>query len=58
MFAFCVKKWQKAKINEKNETLNFSVLCGKLQFPPQIQLFFQNTFFDQFFLNIQTWLDQ
>ena len=47
MFAFCAKKRKKANINENIETLNFSVLYGKLRFPPQILLFFQNTYSDQ-----------
>ena len=54
MFAFCVKNWQKANIGEYTETLNFSVLCGKLQFPPQNQLFFRNTYSDQFFCIFRT----
>ena len=49
MFAFGVKKREKANINENIETLNFSVLYGKLRFPPQIQLFFRTTYSDQIF---------
>ena len=49
MFAFGAKKREKANINENIETLNFSLLYGKLRFPPQIQLFFQNTYSDQMF---------
>ena len=40
---------QKANIDENIETLNFSVLYGKLRFPSEIQLFFQKTYSDQFF---------
>ena len=54
MFAFCAKKREKANINENNETLNFSVLYGKLKFPPQTQLFFQNTYSDQIFCRFRT----
>ena len=36
IIAFWAKKREKADINENIETLNFSVFCGKLQFPPQI----------------------
>ena len=49
MFAFCAKTREKAKINENIETLNFSGLYGKMKFPPQIQLFFQNTYSGTFF---------
>ena len=49
MFVFCAKKREKANINENIETLNFSVLYGKLRLPPQIQLFCQNTYSDQIF---------
>ena len=54
MFAFCAKKREKANIDEKIDTLNFSVLCAKLQIPPQIQLFFQNTCSDQIFCRFGT----
>ena len=38
MFAFCANNGEKAKINENIGTCteNFSILYGKLQFPPQI----------------------
>ena len=49
MFAFCAKNRQKEKINENTETQNFSVLCGKLHFPTQIQNFFQNAYSRQIF---------
>ena len=58
MFAFFAKKREKANINENIETLNFSVLYGKLWFPSEILLFLQNTDSDQFFLQIQNRLDQ
>ena len=54
MFAYCTKNREKANINENIETLNFSVLCAKLQLPPQIQLFFQNTYSDQIFCIFRT----
>ena len=54
MFAFCAKKRKKANISENIYTLNFSVLYGKLRFPPQIQLFFQNTYSDQIFCRFKT----
>ena len=54
MFAFCAKKEKKANINENMETLNYSVLYGKLRFPPQYQLFFQNTYSDQIFCRFRT----
>ena len=54
MFVFCAKKREKANINENIEILIFSVLCGKLQFLPQIQLFFQNTYSDQIFCRFRT----
>ena len=54
MFAFCTKKREKANINENIETSNFSVLYVKLRFPPQIQLFFQNTYSDQIFCRFGT----
>ena len=46
---FCAKKQEKAIINKNTETLIFSVLCAKLLFPPQIQLFFQNTYLHENF---------
>ena len=49
MFAFGAKKREKANINENFDTLNVRVLCAKLQFPPQIYLFFQNLYSDQMF---------
>ena len=52
MFAFCAKPRDKAKINENIESLNFSVLYGKLQLPPQIPLFFQYSYYDQFFCRL------
>ena len=52
--AFCAKKREKANINENIETLNFSVFCGKLQFPSEIQLFVQNTYSDQIFCRFRT----
>ena len=54
MFAFCAKKREKANINQNIETLNFSVLYGKLYFPPQTQLFFQYTYSDQIFCRFKT----
>ena len=54
MFAFCAKNREKANIKENTEPLNFSVLCGKLRIPPQIQLFFQNTYSDQIFCKFRT----
>ena len=54
MFAFCAKNREKANINENTEPLRFSVLCAKLQFPPQTPLFFQNTYFDQIFCRFKT----
>ena len=54
MFVFCAKKREKANINENIEILIFSVLCGKLQFTPQIKLFCQNTYSDQIFCRFRT----
>ena len=54
MFAFCAKTREKANINQNIETLNFSVLYGKLYFPPQTQLFFQNIYSDQIFCRFRT----
>ena len=54
MFVFWPKKREKANINENIEILNFSVLCAKLHFPPQIQLFFQTTFSDQISFRLRT----
>ena len=54
MFAFCTKKREKANINKNIETLYFSVLYGKLRFPPHIQLFFENTYSDQIFCKFRT----
>ena len=47
MLVFWAKKREKANFNENIVILNFSVLCAKLHFPPQIQLFFQTTYSDQ-----------
>ena len=49
MIAFDAKEREKANINENFDTLNVRVLCAKLQFPPQIYLFFQNTYSDHMF---------
>ena len=54
MFAFFAKNREKANINENIETLNFSVLYGKLRFRPQIQLFCQNTYSDQIFCRFRS----
>ena len=51
MFAFGATKGEKANVNENIETCteNLRDIYGKLQFPPQIQLFFQHTYSDQIF---------
>ena len=56
MFAFGYKKREKANINESIETCteNLKDIYGRLQFPPQIQLFFQNTYIDQIFHRFRT----
>ena len=56
MFAFGYKKREKANINENIETCteNLKDIYGKLQFPPQFQVFFQNTYFDQIFCTFRT----
>ena len=54
MFVFCAKKREKVNINENIQTLNFSVLYDKLRFPPQIQLFCQNTYSDQIFCRFRS----
>ena len=53
MIAFGAKKRKKANINENIETCteNLRDIYGKLQFPPQFQLFFQNTYSDQIFFS-------
>ena len=53
--AFCAKKREKANINENIETCteNLRDIYGKLQFPPQFQLFFQNTYSDQIFFRVR-----
>ena len=51
MIAFGAKKRKKANINENIETCteNLRDIYGKLQFQPQFQFFFQNTYSDQIF---------
>ena len=56
MIAFGAKKRKKADINENIETCteNLRDIYGKLQFPTQFQLFFQNTYSDQIFFRFET----
>ena len=56
MFAFGAKKREKANINGSTEscTENLRDIYGKLQFPPQFQLFFQNTYSDQIVCRFRT----
>ena len=56
MFVLRAKKQEKVKINENIETCteNLRDIYGKLQFPPQFQLFFQNSYSDQLFCRFRT----